>query len=108
MRKGPKPTKWRNEVRAGFAPAAYPGVNGTVEYPERLAVGYRRYRRAGATPPAYWFGFGRAYGPAAFGYHRLRMTGATVHVEDSADRSTCRSFRSTILESVASRLRKFR
>ena len=70
-----------DEVRAGFAPAAYPGVNGTVEYPERLAVGYRRYRRAGATPPAYWFGFGRAYGPAAFGYHRLRMTGATVHVD---------------------------
>ena len=69
-----------DEVRAGFAPAAYPGVNGTVEYPERLAVGYRRYRKAGSTPPAYWFGFGRAYG-TAFGYHRLRMTGATVSVD---------------------------
>ena len=64
-----------NDVPA-HTPAQWPGQNGTVQYSEGLAVGYRWYDSQGVAP-MFPFGFGLSY--TTYGYSNL-----TVSTPDSS------------------------
>ncbi len=55
--------------------ARFPGVNGKVQYSERLGVGYRYYDTAGVTP-LFPFGYGLSY--TSFGYSHLHLSTRNV------------------------------
>ena len=80
----------RSEQQNAFAPAAYPGVDGTVRYTEGLEVGYRWYD-AHDEKPLFPFGFGLGYSTFSFSDLRVvpRGAGAVVRftVRNTGDRT---------------------
>jgi len=60
-------------------PEQYPGVDGAVHYTESIFVGYRGYDRL-QIQPQYPFGFGLSY--TTFAYSKLRLSGATLSVDE--------------------------
>ena len=60
------------------APARFPGTNGTVQYDDKLEVGYRYYDTENVTP-LFPFGFGLSY--TSFKYSNLKLS--TKHVKNT-------------------------
>jgi beta-glucosidase len=66
-------------------PERYPGVNGTVQYSEKLEMGYRWYDAQGQDP-LFPFGFGLSYTSFSFGHLRVTpVLGPGGHVTVDAD-----------------------
>ena len=61
------------------SPQQYPGVNGTVEYTERLLIGYRYWDAAGLAP-LFPFGHGLSYTSFAYTNLTVDAAGADVRV----------------------------